>query len=103
MYRVDWETPIMCAALRSPHGVDTPLVFDNAEVSRALLGEGPEPVEVAAQMSQALVNFAHTGDPSQEGLAWPRYELPDRQTLIFDVPGKVVSDPDRERREFWTA
>lgn len=103
MYRVDWETPIMGGALRSPHGVDTPLVFDNAQVSRALLGEGPEPMQVAAQMSQALVNFAHTGDPSQKGLAWPRYELPDRQTVIFDVPGRVVSDPDRERREFWTA
>ncbi|TCM16594.1 para-nitrobenzyl esterase [Novosphingobium sp. PhB165] len=102
MYRLDWETPIMGGMLRAPHGLDTPLVFDNPETSLALLGNGPDPKELATRMSQAWVNFARTGDPSQPGLVWPRYELADRRTMIFDIPSHVVSDPDGARRTFWS-
>jgi para-nitrobenzyl esterase len=52
-------------------------------------------------MSQAWVNFARSGDPSQPNLAWPRYEASARKSMIFDVQSKVVSDPDRARRQFW--
>jgi para-nitrobenzyl esterase len=54
-------------------------------------------------MSQACINFARNADPSLPDMAWPRYDLPDRKTLIFDIPPRVVSDPDPERRQFWAA
>ncbi|CAN7372823.1 carboxylesterase/lipase family protein [Phenylobacterium sp. LjRoot225] len=101
MYRLDWETPVMGGVLRAPHGLDTPLGFDNADKAAALLGTGPEPKQLAAQMSQAWINFARTGDPSQTGLAWPRYDVKRRETMIFDAPSHVVTDPDPERRAFW--
>lgn len=102
MYRLDWETPIMGGALRAPHGLDTPLVFDNARTSPALLGTGPEPEQIAADMAQAWINFARSGNPSRAGLAWPHYEAATRQTMIFDAPSHVVADPDGERRQFWS-
>jgi para-nitrobenzyl esterase len=104
MYRLDWESPVASGALKSPHGLDVGLVFDHADAatSQAMLGTGPDAGKLAALMSQAWVNFARTGDPSQKGLVWPRYDAKARKTMIFDVPGHVVSDPDRQRREFWS-
>lgn len=98
MYRLDWEAPFHGGALKSPHGLDTPLVFDNP-YSRALMnGTGPEPKKVAAVMSQAWVNFARTGNPSQRGLEWPSYTTDTRKTMIFNVASKVVADPDAPAR-----
>ena len=63
-------------------------------------GTGPEAGIVAAAMSQAWINFARNGDPSQRGLEWPAYSTSDRQTMIFDVASQVVSDPDGPARMF---
>jgi para-nitrobenzyl esterase len=103
MYRLDWETPVLDGTLRSPHGLDTGLVFDNAPLGRGLVGPAPVPDHIGAEMSQAYVNFAHNGDPSQRGLAWPRYDVTRRQTMIFNVPSRVVGDPDRDVRAFFAA
>ena len=103
MYRLDWETPILDGAMRTPHGLDVPLVFDTVEAKRPILGPGPEPQRLAPLMSQAWINFARTGDPSQQGLPWPRYDTTSRETMIFDVKSHVVADPDRDTRVFWNA
>jgi para-nitrobenzyl esterase len=104
MYRLDWESPVAKGTLRSPHGLDVGLVFDHASTanSQSMLGTGPEPGKLAALMSQAWVNFARTGDPSQKGLVWPRYDAEVRKTMIFDLPSRIVSDPGRLQREFWS-
>ena len=102
MYRIDWEAPILDGALRSPHGIDVPLVFDNIEGAN-FVGNGPEPYRLAELVSQAWINFARTGDPSQKGLVWPRYNTSSRETMIIDLPSKVVSDPDQAIREFWSS
>jgi para-nitrobenzyl esterase len=102
MYRLDWETPVMGGVLRAPHGLDTPLGFDNADKAFALLGTGPEPKQLGALMSQAWIDFARTGDLSQPGLVWPGYDAKRRATMTFDVPSHVVLDPDPERRAFWS-
>lgn len=101
MYRLDWDTPILDGAMRSPHGLDVPLVFDTVETKRTILGPGPEPQAIASVMSQAWINFARAGNPSQQGLAWPRYDTTARETLIFDVESRIVPDPDRDTRLFW--
>jgi para-nitrobenzyl esterase len=103
MYRLDWETPVLNGTLKAPHGLDTPLVFDNADKAAGLCGTGPEPRKIADDMSQAWINFARTGNPSAKGLAWPPYEAGARRTMIFDVPSHVVSDPDHEVRQFFAA
>lgn len=103
MYRLDWETPILDGAMRSPHGLDVPLVFDTVETKRMVLGSGPEPQRLAAVMSKAWIDFARTGDPSQRELAWPSYDATSRQTMIFDTTSHIVSDPDGKLRAFWGA
>jgi para-nitrobenzyl esterase len=102
MYRLDWETPILDGAMRSPHGLDVPLVFDNVDKKLGLLGSGPEPKQVAAVMSQAWINFARSGNPSQRELTWPVYDTASRRTMLFDTTSRVASDPDGKARSFWS-
>lgn len=103
MYRLDWETPILGGVLRSPHGLDVPLVFDNVDRKLDMLGPGQEPKQIAAVMSQAWINFARGGNPAQRELEWPAYDTVSRLTMIFNATSHVVSDPDGEARSFWGA
>jgi para-nitrobenzyl esterase len=98
MYRLDWETPILGGLMKSPHGLDVPLVFDTVEAKRASLGPGPEPQQLAVVMSQAWINFARSGNPSQARLAWPAYDTTTRQTMLFSTASHAVSDPDSPAR-----
>jgi para-nitrobenzyl esterase len=98
MYRLDWEAPFYGGILKSPHGLDTALVFDNADMKPLMLGTGPAAAVIAAEMSQAWVNFARRGDPSSAGANWPAYDPTRRTTMIFNATQHVVSDPDREAR-----
>lgn len=93
-YLLAWETPANDGRLRSHHALDLPLVFNNVESSRAMVGPGPDPQRVADAMSAAWAAFAHAGDPNTEGLPrWPRYDLKDRSTMVFDVTSRVRKDP----------
>ena len=98
-YLLAWETPASDGRLRSHHALDLPLVFNNVEGSRAMVGPGPDPQRVADAMSAAWAAFAHAGDPNTEGLPrWPRYDLKDRSTMVFDVTSRVRKDPYGEIR-----
>jgi para-nitrobenzyl esterase len=98
MFRMDWETPFHGGALKAPHGTEVPFVFDNPQTRPILLGTGPVQRKLGAVMSQAWIDFARSGNPSQPGLAWPQYDLASRRTMIFDRTSHVVSDPDRPAR-----
>ena len=100
MYRLDWESPSLGGILKSPHGLDTALVFDNPDKKPLMLGTGPEPGRLAAVMSQAWIDFARRGDPSPSGARWPSYDPTTRATIIFNTTSHLVNDPDREAREF---
>ena len=91
----------MNGTLKSPHGLETPLVFDNVDKALGLCGTGPEPKAIATDMSQAWINFARTGNPSRKGLTWPPCDAGSRKTLIFNVASHVDSDPDHEVRQFF--
>ncbi len=101
MYRLDYETPLFGGQLRAPHGLDTPMVFAHPKEFANMLGAGPDPETVSAAMVDAWTAFAHTGDPSTRGLAWPRYEPGRRDTMLFAPRSHVVSDPDGAIRAFW--
>jgi para-nitrobenzyl esterase len=102
MYRLDWQSPVLDGALRSPHSLDVPLVFETLDEASQLVGESPAARRVSATMAQAWTNFARTGNPSQQTLAWPPYENSRRLTMIFDDNSTIRSDPDAERRQYWT-
>jgi para-nitrobenzyl esterase len=99
MYRLDWYSPALGGALRSPHSLDVPLIFENTQEAGQFVGS--EAGIMAATMAQAWVNFARTGNPSQPNLQWIPYG-DTRSTMIFDTESRLCTDPDRERRQFWS-
>lgn len=101
MYRLDWRTPVEGGRLGTPHALDIGFVFDNVAKSLSMSGDGPDQQRLAELMSSAWIAFARTGDPNTPALPqWPRYDAATRATMIFDVPPKVVNDPDGAEREF---
>lgn len=102
MYKVAWRSPGLDGRLRAAHGVDLPLAFDNVGASPGLTGTGPGARAVAKQMSRAFAAFARKGTPATADLpVWPTYTVEQRQTMIFDVPPRVESDPGAPQRRFW--
>jgi para-nitrobenzyl esterase len=100
VYLLAWETPVDGGRLRSHHALDLPLVFNNIETSRSMVGPGPEPQRVADQMSAAWVAFARSGDPNTDGLPpWRPYDLKNRATMIFNLNSYVQNDPYSEIRQ----
>jgi para-nitrobenzyl esterase len=103
MYRVDFAPSFLKGVLRSPHGTEVPLVFDTVDSRPLEYGSDPQPHKLAAAMSQAWINFARGADPSQAGLSWPQYNAQTRETMLFDIESRVVSDPAGQARAFWEA
>jgi para-nitrobenzyl esterase len=100
MYQLTWETPIGGGIFKTPHTLEIPLVFDNVEVSRPLLGPGAAPQTVADQMSSAWIAFAKTGNPNDPAIPnWPAYTASNRATMMFNVTSKVVDDPYTDVRK----
>ena len=47
-------------------------------------------------------SFAASGDPNNPRIpSWPKYDMQDRATLIFDDPVIITRDPNRDLRLFW--
>ncbi len=94
MYRLDWETPAARGALKCPHALEIPLVFDNVEAARRFVGRGEAPQAMADLMAPAWRAFAKTGNPNHPGLPhWPAYDARDRATMVFDLEPRVEFDP----------
>jgi para-nitrobenzyl esterase len=99
VYLLAWETPIDGGKLRSHHALDLPLVFNNIESGRNMVGPGPEPQRLADFMSSAWIAFARSGDPNTNGLPhWPSYDLKRRATMVFNAESRVQDDPYSEIR-----
>ncbi len=103
LYQLLWNTPIMDGRLRSPHGLEISLAFDNpnSPFTAPITGGGPRALAMAAVVSDAWIAFAHTGDPSTARLPWPAYDLEKRTTMLFDETSRAASDPFRDTRMFW--
>src|SRR3546814_17635519 len=53
-------------------------------------------------MSKTFAAFARSGNPNIEGVPhWPTYDPVKRETFIYDIPPKVISDPNKEYRLYW--
>lgn len=99
VYLLAWETRANEGRLRSHHALDVPLVFNNIENMRDMVGPGPEPQRIADLMSAVWIAFARTGNPNTDELPpWPAYDLKNRSTMVFDLDSEVQQDPYREIR-----
>jgi para-nitrobenzyl esterase len=92
LYRFDWAAPALGAA----HAVDVPFTFGtfDREGWADAVGHDSAAETLSSQLRGAWAAFAATGSPSQDGLPWPPYRLPDRPVMIFDRVTRVVDDPD---------
>jgi para-nitrobenzyl esterase len=98
-YRFQWYSPVSGGRLRAMHCMDIPFVFDNVDLCRTVVGDGPDRQALADRMSGAWVAFARTGDPNHEGLPnWKPFTAATRTTMIFNKECRSVNDPYREER-----
>ncbi|MFP4511484.1 MAG: carboxylesterase/lipase family protein [Acidimicrobiales bacterium] len=87
---VHWDSPVQGGKWGAPHTLDIPLVFDNVAKAKSFAKDTPEAREVAAQMSQAWIAFARSGDPNHAGIPdWPSYRTEEPATMLFDLPPRV--------------
>jgi carboxylesterase type B len=101
MYRFSWKSPIRGGILGAFHWMDTAFVFDILDERRRLVGASP-PRELADAYHGAFVRFAAGGDPNGGGLPqWPAYDTIGRPVMDFDVPCRLLHDPDPEERRIW--
>jgi para-nitrobenzyl esterase len=99
MYYFAWKSPALNGALRAPHTVEIPFVFDNTDVPKVMT-RSPSAQALADRTSNAWIAFARSGNPAHSGLpAWPTYTAQQRATMVFDNVCKVVNDPDPVGRE----
>jgi para-nitrobenzyl esterase len=98
VYVLEWQ---VSSDLRTPHGTDVALAFDNVNAS-PIIAAAPDAQQVADQMSAAWAAFARTGDPGNVKIPhWPAYSLRSRANMLFNVHSRVVDDYGKEAREFW--
>ena len=99
MYWFTWETDQPW--LMSAHTLEIPFVFDTVQAS-PITGSSPRRQELADQLCDVWVAFARTGRPVHAGLPyWPAYQLPERGTMVLDLPLRLVADPRGDERRAW--
>ncbi len=102
VYQLDLPNPRDGGKFGAHHTLDIPLVFANTAKPEAETGDSDTARKVAATMSDALLRFARTGDPSGGALgAWPRYDLSKRATMLFDANSRIENDPRKAERELF--
>ncbi len=103
VYRFDWAAP--GSRFGACHCIELPFVFDTlADWDAPMLAGGDAGAmrTLAAQLRDAWIAFARTGNPEHPGLPrWPQHGT-DRETMLFDAPSRVAADPAGRRRwRYW--
>jgi para-nitrobenzyl esterase len=92
LYRMDWQSPAFDGKLGAPHTIETDFVFDTIGSFPEFTGAGPDAVKLAAQMSEAWVNFAAHGKPGAPDLGlppWAQFGPDNRVAMVFDETCRV--------------
>lgn len=102
VYQLDFPSPLDGGRDRALHTLDIPLVFDNIRQPGSRTGDSDDAQRVADAMSDALLAFARHGDPNHAGLPhWPRYDLAQRATMVFNHTTRVENDPRGGERRLY--
>ncbi|MFS4432355.1 carboxylesterase/lipase family protein [Chryseobacterium sp. S90] len=107
-YRFRWTSNYLIQkGLSSFHSLEIPFVFKNLQSieARAMLKKTDEnEIEnLSHTMSQAWINFAHTGNPNISGeIEWPAYDMDTRPCIVFDQKISIENDIEAEFRNAWS-
>ncbi len=98
-YMYYFKEPSKIEGMGACHAVELAYVFQNFDGMAAIYtGPGPSR-ELAAQVQDAWVNFAISGDPGTDSISWPKYETTSRATMFIENGNwQVVNDPGSEDR-----
>jgi para-nitrobenzyl esterase len=95
-----WRTPVLDGRPGAFHCAELAFVFDNTDRCAPMTGGGPVPRALAANVSEAWINFAQRGEPNHPGLPkWPSFTAQDRAVMVFDNTCEAKNDPDRDERQ----
>lgn len=103
-YLFTWPSPFQGGRLGSCHALEIPFVFGTTENPHVVpfAGGGAEARRLTERMQDAWIAFARCGNPQQGDLAsWPRYDPPQRATMVLDRECGAVNAPYEEERRFW--
>jgi para-nitrobenzyl esterase len=91
-YVFAWEYPIN-GGTTSFHCSELAFCFHalGAPQIRTATGGGPVALALQDKVSQAWINFARTGNPSQPGLEWKPYTKENPQAMVFDTVSQSVA------------
>ncbi len=91
-YIFAYEYPIN-GGITSFHCAELAFAFHALSDQHIRLATGATPAGLALQdkVSQAWVNFARTGNPSQPGLPWKPYTVEGKETMVFDTISEVAA------------
>ena len=75
-YQLDWKSPQDGGKWGAPHTLDIPLVFGTLDKEGSITGTDESAQQMAAQMSDAFIAFARTGNPNTPSIpTWAPYTL----------------------------
>lgn len=101
VYQVDFAARVD-PRRRAMHTIDIPLVFGTLGVEGSQTGSGADARTASKAMQDSFVAFAKTGDPSHAGLPrWPKHDLANRSTMIFDTRSRIEDNPRAWQRELF--
>ncbi len=101
VYQVDFAARVD-PRRRAMHTIDIPLVFGTLGAEGSQTGTGADAQAASKAMQDSFVAFAKTGDPNQNALPrWPKYDLANRSTMIFDTHAKPQDNPRAWQRELF--
>jgi len=100
LYRFDLDTTIEFRGklMQTAHACEMVFTF-NAFADP----DAPGVRQVAADWSQTLTRFAHSGNPNDAGLpTWPPYDVNDRRVMLLNQVSVVEHDPEGANRQLWS-
>lgn len=87
VYLSAYQTPTLDGRNHACHNSDIAFFFNNVVKSAQMTGATKEGLALGEKMSNALLNFARTGNPNAKGLPkWPAFTPETEATMRFDAP-----------------
>ena len=105
-YLFTWPSPAMGGVLGSCHALELGFVFGTNSLPGMTMfaGAGPAAEKLAAQMQDAWLAFARSGDPSCESAGtWEGYTEARRPTMVFGANTNLEDAPRDQERRAWDA